>query len=688
MADNVEEFLLRYKIDVAEASRKLDQLNEKLDRTGKKGKASAAGLGSEFMGAAKKVAAAGTAIVLAWKAVMNSIRAATDAMKDYNEQAIIARKTGIGMQTQEAIAANMSRGSGGRVSRAESRQALNAIGEFVGAAYTDPSRMNAQNVRLRMMGISPTGANGMIAGTGSVMDQLGKRWKDMTEEMARAEGDLLGLTTQTVDAMRQLGGAVTDTSNITLEQAKRQRDASAAAKELNAALDGIEKDFGDIVKVITDDVLPILANFFKLLQEGSHNLAGVFSKEGIVEGGKHAGRALWEDFKARVGAGKDDKVPSFSEQLDATGKKQTEEEQRQAQAIVDQDTKNAELNHEASKKLELTANQFSMAVAAMPGAVSMEQAIAMWAGEAAKRMLTGGAPAAAPAAAGGTTAPAAGGATRGIRNKNPGNLEYNAYTRSLGATGSDGRFAIFPTMEAGVKAHETLLGGKSYAGKTLSGIINKYAPSSENDTKAYIDFVSKRTGIGAGDVVRPDQIPALAAAMQVHESRYTGGGGAGAGGVGRGYGRSDYQRVMAGSGIASQLHMTGDPLRVLSDASRGDVQYAIDAQMKGFAASIVKLQGEINAAEARHQPQVAASLKGDLFRQAQQMQALDTYSSQFLAGARPGGQERTQGSPPIQTFNININGITDPMEVAKEVQRQMGIVANKVANDSDSHRTN
>lgn len=75
---------------------------------------------------------------------------------------------------------------------------------------------------------------------------------------------------------------------------------------------------------------------------------------------------------------------------------------------------------------------------------------------------------------------------RNWRNNNPGNLEYSAYTRGLGAIGSDGRFAIFPDYQTGRAAKASLLfDGKNYKDKTLSEAIARYAPPSENNTKSY-----------------------------------------------------------------------------------------------------------------------------------------------------------------------------------------------------------
>lgn len=87
---------------------------------------------------------------------------------------------------------------------------------------------------------------------------------------------------------------------------------------------------------------------------------------------------------------------------------------------------------------------------------------------------------------------------RGLRNNNPGNIEDGDFARSQpGYKGTDGRFAIFESPEAGIAAQSNLL--RAYGNKginTLSGIINRWAPAADNNnTNAYIAAVSKMTGI-------------------------------------------------------------------------------------------------------------------------------------------------------------------------------------------------
>ena len=87
------------------------------------------------------------------------------------------------------------------------------------------------------------------------------------------------------------------------------------------------------------------------------------------------------------------------------------------------------------------------------------------------------------------------GAPRGVRNNNPLNLEYREGQPSV--LGSDGRFGVYPTMEAGYDAAHNQL--KLYGQRginTITGIISRWAPSSDgNDVNAYIRRVSQATGI-------------------------------------------------------------------------------------------------------------------------------------------------------------------------------------------------
>lgn len=105
----------------------------------------------------------------------------------------------------------------------------------------------------------------------------------------------------------------------------------------------------------------------------------------------------------------------------------------------------------------------------------------------------------------------------GFRNNNPGNLRVAA-----NATGKNGGFSTFANDADGraAMARQLMLYGDR-GNNTLDGIIHTYAPQSVNNTRAYIDSVSKSTGFGAQQRINlhdPDVLKTLMAAMIKHES--------------------------------------------------------------------------------------------------------------------------------------------------------------------------
>lgn len=105
------------------------------------------------------------------------------------------------------------------------------------------------------------------------------------------------------------------------------------------------------------------------------------------------------------------------------------------------------------------------------------------------------------------------------RNNNPGNLEDGPFARKQpGYIGSDGRFAIFSTPEAGDKAREDLLfNTETYSGLTVSEAINRYSPPNENNTASYIAKVTKAAGVTPDTIMRdmtPEQRMAFSEAQK------------------------------------------------------------------------------------------------------------------------------------------------------------------------------
>lgn len=85
---------------------------------------------------------------------------------------------------------------------------------------------------------------------------------------------------------------------------------------------------------------------------------------------------------------------------------------------------------------------------------------------------------------------------RGIRLNNPYNIRQSEQPWHGKIDPShDAEFEQFDTPENGIRAGMKLLLNYQdrYGLRTIRGIISRFAPSSENDTASYIDFVSRKT---------------------------------------------------------------------------------------------------------------------------------------------------------------------------------------------------
>lgn len=122
---------------------------------------------------------------------------------------------------------------------------------------------------------------------------------------------------------------------------------------------------------------------------------------------------------------------------------------------------------------------------------------------------------------------------RGIRNNNPGNIDFNPRNNWQGQLGvePDGRFAVFDSPENGIRALGKLL--LNYRGKDgMPGVgrpgidtplefISRWAPASENNTLAYAQAIAKRLGVGVRDSIDISKLHVLREAVVgiiVHEN--------------------------------------------------------------------------------------------------------------------------------------------------------------------------
>lgn len=112
---------------------------------------------------------------------------------------------------------------------------------------------------------------------------------------------------------------------------------------------------------------------------------------------------------------------------------------------------------------------------------------------------------------------------RGVRNNNPGNIVLSDIPWLGKVAGGDSRFETFESPEAGLRALSlNLLNyARKYDLSTVSDIINRWAPTNENDTGSYIKSVAQRLGIDPNQRLNledPGLLAKLSEAIVSHEN--------------------------------------------------------------------------------------------------------------------------------------------------------------------------
>ena len=115
---------------------------------------------------------------------------------------------------------------------------------------------------------------------------------------------------------------------------------------------------------------------------------------------------------------------------------------------------------------------------------------------------------------------------RGYRNNNPGNIRINSdLFQGEIRPSKDNSFKQFETMAYGYRAVFRILSNyyRNYKLDTIRKMIGRYAPSSENDTDAYVKAVSDYAGIPADDPInlndREQMIRIVAGMSKVENGR-------------------------------------------------------------------------------------------------------------------------------------------------------------------------
>src|SRR5574337_358914 len=96
---------------------------------------------------------------------------------------------------------------------------------------------------------------------------------------------------------------------------------------------------------------------------------------------------------------------------------------------------------------------------------------------------------------------------RGIRNNNPGNIKHSAIKFDGEIPSDDSTFKCFSDSKYGIRAIDMILlhyyrmDQSADVATTVQGVIDRWAPPSENDTGAYVDACCSEVCVSLSDPI-------------------------------------------------------------------------------------------------------------------------------------------------------------------------------------------
>lgn len=466
----------------------------------------------------KRVIALGTAATAAAAAVV----AATAKMAAGLEEIYYASQR-TKTSSQNILALGFAAGQAG--------SSANALrGSLENLARLIRSAPGSENL-IQSIGVQTRDANGQLRDTGEVLTDLGERLKAMPYYRAKAYADVLGIDENTLMALqRGLGEFSSEYQAMLKEAGLNTEEATKDSKEfmnqlrlLGATFDILSKKAGtSLLKGLGD----IVQRFQKFVRENFQEINEVIVLLGDTAGGflnilGRIGIAIGPYIKDAIKF-----VRDFGEEVNRTiGNLDFSAAIKQFQllgaaiqdvwAVVEPIFKQLGMG-DLKKFMQSTVDEAGdlagIGAALLKGDLAGAKAVLEQRRARQARRSAAGEFAIPPS---GNATPVIGSqdnAPRGIRNNNPGNL---VYVGQAGATKeANGRFAVFPTAQAGLNELAEQLRRYGRRGlDSIQAIVNTYAPATENDTGAYANYLAQKMGINTDTKFDVNSDPAALAAL-------------------------------------------------------------------------------------------------------------------------------------------------------------------------------
>ncbi|MFP6558891.1 lytic transglycosylase domain-containing protein [Paraburkholderia sp. B3] len=695
---DLDKFVLQYQVDLKDSIKRLELLQDRMNKVGDGAKSSANELKSfaaDASGELGKLVPGLNAVSSAVRAMGTEFAVATGALAtlavgvkmvmnlrdQYNGQRTEGMQLGVSsLRLENYQRAFVRAGSSRNVTRDSASQGITAFSDMANAAYQDPSRLGREARVMRMLGVDVGARGATPTGTNERLVQLATGLQGKSAGQVQGIAKATGMNQDWLLTLQQIGPQIGKITELTSQEIETRGQAEQSLAKFNDQLGKLKENFLEVSNALAEPLLPALTSLVQLMErlaaaipKSDNSKEAKAVKDFVAD--KRSGPAMFLDLlKDKYGIGPGGDVVDNNSFLKGGGilgalgfgdepKKKTADQQQAKQAAKkEQDTRDAAVNKmdESNKQglqtantMALAVNMFAGAVQSFSSAINIQQAWAAWAGEIGRANNLPGST--------GSGAPSLSGGGRG-------NWAANQYASEIRAAAA--KYGVDPQMVYSIMMAESTGRNGQYSSTGAGGLMQV----TRGNWKAYGNGASVMdpasnimvgTRIYAENLKRfnGDQAAALRAYNGNSDANYVAKVSGFYGGNVRGIGESKEKINIRNvqQSIADWLHVPVDQIQ-RGGVSRGDASWARSQIEAGIQNNIYGIQKQLSVGGLPQQDY--AKLQQDLYAQSRGLDLMRQYARGVVDRQPLGDRQRTIGEMQIQ---INVNGTTDPKAVGQAV---------------------
>ncbi|WP_175774167.1 lytic transglycosylase domain-containing protein [Burkholderia anthina] len=680
MADDLDRFVLQYSVDLKDSIKRLEMLQDKMEKVsdGSKNSASkmkqfAADASSELgklvpglnavSSAVRVMGAEFAAATVALGFLAAGVKSVMDMRERYNMQRSEGMQLGVSATRIEDYQRKMVRMGRGYVTRDSALEGVKTFSDMANTAYTDPTRLGREARTMRMLGVD-VGARGEAAtGTNTRLTQLAMHLQGMSVGQVQGVAKSTGLSQDWLLTLQRLGPSIGKITDMTSQEIAEREKAEGSLSKYNDSVSQLTEQFTRAENVLAQELLPTFTKFVDLLTDLSklvptavHNLSD--HPLGQVKHTEYAPSKApgWLGIARRL-LHISDPVADEPKKAGAADKQQQKQaakkEQDTRDAAVDKMDESNKQGLQTANTMALAVNMFAGAVQSFSSAINIQQAWAAWAGELGRANNL-------PGSTGSGTPTLSGGGR--------GNWTANQYGNFIQDAAK--KYGVDPQMLYAIMMTESHGVNGQYSPTGAGGVMQV----TRGNWKAYgngADVMDPAANIMVGARIWKESLARahgdVAQALRYYngnsDPNYVSKVSSNYGGSIRGIGESKEKINIRNvqQSIADWLHVPVDQIQ-RGGVSRGDASWARSQIEAGIQNNIYGIQKQLSVGGLPQQDY--AKLQQELAMQSRGLDLMRQYSGGVVDSQPVGDRQRTIGEMPI---TININGVTDPKAVGQAV---------------------